>query len=41
MGFTDLDSPEIASVAEYSEFMNTPLTSDAEPDARSAVAAHF
>jgi len=29
MGFSDLDSPEIASVAGYSEFMNTPLTADA------------
>ncbi len=29
MGFTDLDSSEITSVAGYSEFMNTPLTADA------------
>jgi hypothetical protein len=29
MGFCNLDSPEIGSVAGYSEFMNTPLTADA------------
>jgi acylphosphatase len=29
MGFSDLDAPQVASIAGYSEFMNTPLDEDA------------